>query len=83
MIIHDANTTAKQLCEDLDKIKEWAFQSKRSLNPDQSKQEQEVIFTCNIKKVVHAPILIYDNPVQQTSFITKTLGSYIRHIFNF
>ena len=42
MIIHDANTTAKQLCEDLDKIKEW------SLNPDQSKQEQEVIFTCNI-----------------------------------
>ena len=77
MIIHDANTTAKQLCEDLDKIKEW------SLNPDQSKQEQEVIFTCNIKKVVHAPILIYDNPVQQTSFITKTLGSYIRHIFNF
>ena len=66
-LINDSNATAKQLCEDLDKIKEWAFQWKMSFNPDPSKQAQEVIFTRKVKKVVHPPILFYNKPVQQVS----------------
>ena len=37
MIINDLNATAKQLCKDLDKIKEWAFQWKTCFNADSSK----------------------------------------------
>ena len=39
---NDAYATAKQLCEDLDKIRELAFQWIMSLNLDPSKQTQEV-----------------------------------------
>ena len=56
-IINDPTATAKQVCEDLDKITEWAFQWKMSFNPDPSKQAQEVIFTRKVKKVVYPPIL--------------------------
>ena len=65
--ISDPNATAKQLCEDLDKIKEWTFQWKMNFNPDPSKQAQEVIFTRKVKKVLHPPILFNNNPVQQFS----------------
>ena len=64
-IINDPNATAKQLCEDLDQITEWAFQWKMSFNSDPSKQAQEVIFTCKVKKVVHLPIFFNKKPVQQ------------------
>ena len=33
-LINYPNATTKQLCMDLDKIKEWAFQWKMSFNPD-------------------------------------------------
>ena len=48
-IINDPNATAKQLCEDLDKMKELVYQWKTSFNPDSSKQAQEIIFTSKIK----------------------------------
>ena len=63
-IINDPNTTAKQLCEDLDKIAEWAFQWKMSFNPDPSKQAQRVIITCKVKKVVHSPVFFNNKSVQ-------------------
>ena len=71
-IVKDPNATAKQLCEDLDKLKEWAFQWKKSLNPDPSKQAQ-VIFTRKVKKVAHPPIFSNNKPVQQVS-LQKDLG---------
>ena len=46
MTINDLNTTAKQLCEDLDKINKCVLQWKISFNPSSSKQTQEFIFTC-------------------------------------
>ena len=67
------NAKPKQLCEDLDKIKEWAFQWKMSFNPDPSKQAQEVIFTRKVKKVVHPPIFFNNKPVQQVS-LQNNLG---------
>ena len=60
-LINDPNATAKQLCDDLGRIKEWAF------NPDPSKQAQEVIFTRKVKKVVHPPIFFHNKPIQQVS----------------
>ena len=64
-LINDPNATAKQLYEDLDKIKEWDFQWKMSFNPDPSKQGQEVIFTRKVGKVVHPPTFFNNKPVQQ------------------
>ena len=48
-IIDDPNATAEQVCEDFNKINEWAFQQKMSFNPDSYKQAQ-VIFTPKNKK---------------------------------
>ena len=44
-----------------------------SFNPVPSKQEQEVIFTRKVKKVVHLPVFFNDKPVQQVS-LQKHLG---------
>ena len=65
--ISDPNAAAKQLCEDLDKIKEWAFRWKMSFNPDFSKQAQEVIFTRKVEKVAHPPIFFNKNSLQEVS----------------
>ena len=53
---------AKQLSDDLDEIKEWAFQWKISFNPDHSKQAQEVTFALKAKKIVHLPIFFNNKP---------------------
>ena len=37
-VVHNANTTAKELNNDLVKISNWAYQWKMSFNPDLSKQ---------------------------------------------
>ena len=66
-LINDRNATAKQLCEDLEKIKERAFHRKMSFNPASYKQAQEDIFTCQMKKVIHPPIFFNDKSVQQVS----------------
>ena len=48
--VHNANTTAEELNNDLVKISRWAYQWKMSFNPDPSKQAQEVIFSRKTKK---------------------------------
>ena len=56
--MNDPNTTAKQLCEDLDKMKEWALKWKMSFNPNPSKQAQEAVsFTRNVKKFVYSQLV--------------------------
>ena len=55
-MINDPTATAKQLFEDLDKVKTWIFHWKMSFNSEPYKQVQEVIFTCNVKKITPAPI---------------------------
>ena len=49
-IVYNANTTAKELNNDLVKISSWAYQWKMSFNPDPNKQAQEVIFNRKTKK---------------------------------
>ena len=52
-VVHNANTTAKELNNDLVKISRWAYQWKMSFNLDPSKQAQEVIFSRKTKKEYH------------------------------
>ena len=49
-VILNANTTAKELNNDLVKINKWAYQWKMSFNSDPSKQAQEAIFSRKTKK---------------------------------
>ena len=49
-VVHNANTTAKELDNDFVKISSRAYQWKMNLNPDPIKQAQEVIFSRKTKK---------------------------------
>ena len=49
-VVHDVNTSAKELNDDLKKVNDWAFQWKMSFNPDPSKQDPEVIFSRKLKR---------------------------------
>ena len=59
-VVHNANTTAKELNNDLIKISRWAYQLKMSFNPDPSKQAQQVIFSRKTKKEYH-PLAFNNN----------------------
>ena len=65
-VVHDVNASARELNDDLKKINKWAFQWKMSFNPDPSKQAQEVIFSCKIKKLPHPSLVFNNNNVFQT-----------------
>ena len=44
-VFHDITTSSCDLNNDLNRVREWAFQWKMNFNPEPSKQAQEVIFT--------------------------------------
>ena len=44
-VVHDINTSASDLNENLEKICNWSFQWKVDLNPDPNKQAQEIILS--------------------------------------
>ena len=51
-VIHNVDTSANELNNDLYQINKWAFQWKMSFNPDPSKQAQEIIFSGKTKKIL-------------------------------
>ena len=66
-VVHNANTAANELNNDLVKINRWAYQWKMSFNPDPSKQAQEVIFSRKTKKEYHPPLAFNNNNVSETN----------------
>ena len=66
-VVHNANTTAKELNNDLVKISSWDYQWKMSFNADRRKQAQEVIFSRKTKKEYHPPLSFNDNNVSETN----------------
>ena len=72
-VVHNLNTFTNNLNEDLKKINDWATQWKMSFNPDPTKQAQEVIFSCKVKKPLHIPLNFNNTNVKQTAF-QKHLG---------
>ena len=45
LVVHDINTSASDLNEDLEKISNWAFQWKIDFSPDPNKKAQEIRFS--------------------------------------
>ena len=70
-VIHDLDTSANELNDDLYQINKWAFQWKMSFNPDPSKRDQEIIFSRKLKKF---PILRY------VLIIAVSESSYQKHL---
>ena len=64
-VVHDVNTSAKELNDDLKKFNDWDFQWKMIFNPDPSKQVQEVIFCRKSKRSTHPPLVSSNNNVSQ------------------
>ena len=55
-VVHDLNTSANEINDDLKKIEAWDHQWKMSFNPDPLKQRQEVIFSRKRNKPHHPDI---------------------------
>ena len=72
-VVHDINTYAKKLNDDLKKVNDWALRWKKSFNPDLSKQAQEVIFIRKLKRATH-PSLVFNNHNVSQTYSQKHLG---------
>ena len=81
-VVHDKNTSANELNNDLPKIRNWAYQLKMSFNPDPLKQTQEVIFSRKMTKTNHPTLVFNENPVHQVA-LHKHLGMYLDRKLNF
>ena len=80
--IHDINYSASNLNPDLQKISEWVFKWKMSINPDPTKQAQEVVFSRKMIKPSHPLIKLNNLPVQNASS-QKLLGLILDEKLNF
>ena len=81
-VVHDRNTSASELSNDLIKIRNWAYQCKMSFNPDPSKQARKVIFSRKIKNPNH-PELVFNNiSVNQIPY-QKHLDMFLDDKLNF
>ena len=67
---------------DLEKISNWAYQWKMSINPDKSKQAQEVKFSRKTQRVIDPPAIFNNMPVVCSS-CQKHLGIYLDERLNF
>ena len=76
LVIHDVDTSANDLNNDLYQINKWAFQWKMNFNPDPSKQTQEIIFSRKINKISHPLLRFNINIVSQTQY-QKHLGIFL------
>ena len=66
-VVHNINTSTKELNEDLNKINNSAFQWKMNFKPDPSKQAQEVLFSRKLQKVSHPKLFFNNSDVSQTN----------------
>ena len=72
-LVHDIDTSASDLNENLQKIGNWIFKWKMNLNPDPNKQAQEVIFSR--KKIASLdPVVHFDNSPVKSTQMHKYLG---------
>ena len=81
-VVHNKNTSVKELNNDLLKISNRANQWNMSFNPDPLKQAQEVIFSGKITKTNHPTLIFNDNPAHQVA-LQKHLGVFLDCKLNF
>ena len=77
-VIHDVDTSANELNNDLYQINKWAFHWKIRFNPDSSKQAQEIIFNIKTKKICHLS-LRYNSSIASQSTYQSTLAYFLIH----
>ena len=82
LVVHHANTTAKELNNDSVKISRRAYQWKMRFNRDPNKQAQEVIFSKKRKKEYHPPLAFNNNNVSETNS-KKHLGVVLDNRLSF
>ena len=75
-VIHDVDTSANELNNDLYQINKWALQQKMSFNLDPSKQVREIIFSRKTKKIFH-PLLRFNNSIVSQTPYQKHLGIFL------
>ena len=66
-VVDDVNVSLMQLNNDLLKISKWAYQWKMSFNRNNSKQAQEVVFSCKSHTLAHPAVLFINAPVKRCS----------------
>ena len=81
-VVSDPNISARSLNNDLEIIRQWAFQWKMSFNPDPSKQAHEVIFSRKRKKPFYPDLYFNQSKVVQISS-QKHLGLFLDEKLNF
>ena len=81
-IVQNVNTSANHLNSDLSKISNWAFQRKRSFNPDPSKHAQKGILSRKAQRTCHRSIYFNSKSVKQVPS-QKHLGLILDNKLNF
>ena len=62
-VVHDSAASTAFLNDDLLKMFRWTYQWKMILNPDPSKQVQEIVFSCKVNASNHATVYFNNVPV--------------------
>ena len=62
-IVRNPTITSNQLNQDLETIRQWAYQWKLEFNPDPIKQATELIFSTKRKPPIHPPLYFNGNTV--------------------
>ena len=71
--VKNVNLSKDQLNSDLEKISNWAYQWKRSFNPEPKQQAQEVVFSRKRVKDCH-PSVFFNDAIVEHSTSQKHLG---------
>ena len=85
-IVKNPNTSANDLNQDLETIRQWANQWKLECNPDPTKQATEVLFSVKRKPPAHPPLYFNGNVVTKVDkqkhldIILDTSLSFKSHI---
>ena len=75
--MHDVDTYANELNNDLYQINKRAFQWKMSFNPDPIKQAQDIIFSRKTKKISH-PCYVLIIALFRKRHIKNTLAYFLK-----
>lgn len=75
--VHNVNTSAKKLNDDLKNVKGGTFQWKMISSSNPRKQAQNVIFSCKSKKPTHSTSTFNNNNDVSQSIFSKILGCHI------
>ena len=81
-VIHNVDTSANELNNDLYQINKRTFQWEMSFNLDRSKQAQEIIFSRKTKKICHLSLRFNSSIVSQSPYQMQ-LGMFLDARFTF